>query len=55
METLKVCGQADLVLTIGTEVYQHKFNMIEGPFGYYAILGSNMLHQFGGMLNLGRG
>ena len=43
METLKVCGQVDLVLTIGTKVYQHKFNMIKGPFGYDAILGSNTL------------
>ena len=55
METLKVCRQVDLVLTIGTEVYWHKFNVIEGPFGYNTILGSNTLQQFGGKLNLGRG
>ena len=43
MDTLKVCSQVDVVLTIGTKVYQHEFNMIEGPFGYDAILGSNAL------------
>ena len=40
---------------IGTEVYWHKFNVIEGPFGYDAILGSNVLQQFRGKLDLGRG
>jgi hypothetical protein len=42
-EALKVHGQADLVLMIGTKAYRHKFNVIEGPFGYDAILESNAL------------
>ena len=29
--------------------------MVEGPFGYDAILGSNALRRFGGKLNLGKG
>jgi len=54
-EVLKVQGQADLALTIGAHVYQHEFNIVEGPFGNNAILGTNLLQQFCRVLNLVRG
>lgn len=54
-EALQVCSYANVVFTIGTKAYQHKFNVIEGPFGYNTILGSNALHQFRGVLYLKKG